>query len=144
LVDLFLLSLRSLFLCLWEILTCDFIVLSFIFLIWSPHNFGLKNNLANQHNEISLILAINGMLPEVKITYHFTSVRMDRIKKKNTITRVVNRSGRDETIWVVIHIRMLTTLGISLYSYLYFKPAKMVFFLILLMIFPQRNWKTTG
>jgi hypothetical protein len=30
----------------------------------------------------------------------------------------VKRSGRDEPIWVVIHICMETTQGVSLYSYL--------------------------
>jgi hypothetical protein len=38
----------------------------------------------------------------------------------------VNRSGRDESIQVVIHICMETMLGISLYSYLYLKLAKML------------------
>jgi hypothetical protein len=33
-------------------------------------------------------------------------------------------SGRDELIWVVIHICMETTQGVSLYSYLYLKPTK--------------------
>jgi hypothetical protein len=37
---------------------------------------------------------------------------------------VVKRSGRDEPMWVVIHTCMETTLGISLYSYLYLKLAK--------------------
>jgi hypothetical protein len=32
---------------------------------------------------------------------------------------VVKRSGRDEPIWVVVHMCMETTQGISLYSYLY-------------------------
>jgi hypothetical protein len=36
----------------------------------------------------------------------------------------VKRTGRGEPIWVVIHICMVITLGISLYSYLYVKPAK--------------------
>jgi hypothetical protein len=37
---------------------------------------------------------------------------------------VVKRSGRDESIRVAIHMYMETTLGISLYSYLYLKLAK--------------------
>jgi hypothetical protein len=37
---------------------------------------------------------------------------------------VVKRSARDEQMWVVIHMCMETTLGISLYSYLYPKLAK--------------------
>jgi hypothetical protein len=38
----------------------------------------------------------------------------------------VKRSGRDEPIWVVIHMFMETILGISLCSYLYLKLAKML------------------
>jgi hypothetical protein len=37
----------------------------------------------------------------------------------------VTRSGRDEPIWVAIHMLMEAMLGISLYSYLYLKLAKM-------------------
>jgi hypothetical protein len=39
---------------------------------------------------------------------------------------VVKRSGRDELRWVVIHMCMEAMLGISLYSYLYLKLAKML------------------
>jgi hypothetical protein len=39
---------------------------------------------------------------------------------------VVKRSGRDEPVWVVINRCMETTLGISLCSCLYLKPAKML------------------
>jgi hypothetical protein len=38
----------------------------------------------------------------------------------------VKRSGRDEPMCVVMHMCMEAMLGISLYSYLYFKIAKMV------------------
>jgi hypothetical protein len=38
---------------------------------------------------------------------------------------VVKRCGRDEPVWIVIHLCMETTQGISLYSYLYLKLAKM-------------------
>jgi hypothetical protein len=38
----------------------------------------------------------------------------------------VKRSGRDEPMWVVIHMCMEAMLGISLYSYLYLKLAKMI------------------
>jgi hypothetical protein len=38
----------------------------------------------------------------------------------------VKRSGRDEPIQVVIHMSMVATLGISLYSYLYLKVAKIL------------------
>jgi hypothetical protein len=40
----------------------------------------------------------------------------------------VERSGRDESIWVVIHMCMEAMLGISLYSYPYLKLAKMLCF----------------
>jgi hypothetical protein len=39
---------------------------------------------------------------------------------------VVKKSDRDEPIWVVIHICMEAILGISWYSYLYPKLAKML------------------
>jgi hypothetical protein len=38
----------------------------------------------------------------------------------------MKRSGRDEPIWVVIHMCMKAMLGISLYSYPYVKLAKML------------------
>jgi hypothetical protein len=38
----------------------------------------------------------------------------------------VKRSGRDEPMWVAIHMYMEAMLGISLYSFLYLKLAKMV------------------
>jgi hypothetical protein len=38
---------------------------------------------------------------------------------------VVKRSGRDKSVGVVIHICMETAQGISLFSYLYLKLAKM-------------------
>jgi hypothetical protein len=38
----------------------------------------------------------------------------------------VKRSGRDKPIWVAIHKCMEAMLGISLYSYLYPKLAKMI------------------
>jgi hypothetical protein len=38
----------------------------------------------------------------------------------------VKRSGRDEAIWVVIPMYKEPMLGISLYSYLYLKLAKML------------------
>jgi hypothetical protein len=37
----------------------------------------------------------------------------------------VKRSGRDESMWVVIHMCMEAMIGISPYSYLYLKLAKM-------------------
>jgi hypothetical protein len=56
----------------------------------------------------------------------------------------VKRSGRDEPIWVIIHMCMVTTLGISLYSYLYLKLAKRLFFLLSLMFALQQSWTTRG
>jgi hypothetical protein len=38
----------------------------------------------------------------------------------------VKRSGRDEPMWVVILMCREAMLGISLYSYLYLKPVKML------------------
>jgi uncharacterized membrane protein len=38
----------------------------------------------------------------------------------------VKRSGRNEPVWVVIHIYMEAMLGISLFSYLFLKLAKML------------------
>jgi hypothetical protein len=40
----------------------------------------------------------------------------------------MKRSGRDEPMWVVIHMYMVATLRISLYSYFYLKLAKMLYF----------------
>jgi hypothetical protein len=39
---------------------------------------------------------------------------------------LVKRSGRDKPMWVAIHKCMEAILGISLYSYLYFKVAEAV------------------
>jgi hypothetical protein len=47
----------------------------------------------------------------------------------------VKRPGRDKPIWVVIHMCMEAMLGISLYSHPYFKPAKMLVFLIIAYVF---------
>jgi hypothetical protein len=44
-------------------------------------------------------------------------------------------SGRDEPIWVVIHICVVITLGISLYSYLYLRLAKPLYFSYYLLCF---------
>jgi hypothetical protein len=38
----------------------------------------------------------------------------------------VKRSGREEPMWVAIHMCMEAMLEISLYSYLYLKPAKIL------------------
>jgi hypothetical protein len=40
------------------------------------------------------------------------------------VQEVVKRSGRDEPMWIAIHMCMEAMLGISLYSYLYLKLAK--------------------
>jgi hypothetical protein len=47
----------------------------------------------------------------------------------------VKRSGRDEPMWVVIHICMEAMIGISLYNYLYLKLAKMLSFMLSLIFF---------
>jgi hypothetical protein len=47
----------------------------------------------------------------------------------------VKRSGRDEPMWVVIHMGMEAMLGISLYSYLYSSYQKCYVFLIIAYIF---------
>jgi hypothetical protein len=54
---------------------------------------------------------------------------------------VVKRCGRDESIRVVIHMCMEAMLGISLYSYLYLKVAKMLSFLLSLISSLQQNWR---
>jgi hypothetical protein len=56
----------------------------------------------------------------------------------------VKKSGKDEPVWVVIHICMETTQGISLYSYFYLKLAKTLFFLLSLMFSLQQNQSTRG
>jgi hypothetical protein len=48
---------------------------------------------------------------------------------------VVKRSDRNEPIWIVIHICMITTLGISLDSYVYLKLAKTLCFSYYLLCF---------
>jgi hypothetical protein len=54
----------------------------------------------------------------------------------------MKRSGRNESIWVVIHMCMEAMLGISLNSCLYFKLAKNAMsFLSLLLSSLQQNWK---
>jgi hypothetical protein len=52
--------------------------------------------------------------------------------------KVVKRSVRDEPMWVVIHMCMEATLGISLYSYLYVKLAKTLSFYYLLCFSLQK------
>jgi hypothetical protein len=56
----------------------------------------------------------------------------------------VKRSGRDETMCVVMHMCMEAMLGISLYSYPYLKLAKMLSFLLSLMFSLQQNQRTRG
>jgi hypothetical protein len=53
----------------------------------------------------------------------------------------VKRSGRDEPIWVIIHMCIVVMLGISLYSYPYLKLAKTLSFLLSLMSSLQQNWR---
>jgi hypothetical protein len=54
------------------------------------------------------------------------------------------RSGRDEPMWIAIHMCMEAMLRISLYSYPYLKLAKMLSFILSLMFFLQQNWRTRG
>jgi hypothetical protein len=56
----------------------------------------------------------------------------------------VKNSGRDEPVWVVIYTCMEAMLGISLHSYPYLKVAKMLSFLLSLMLSLQQNQKTRG
>jgi hypothetical protein len=53
----------------------------------------------------------------------------------------MGRSGRDESILVVIHMCMGAMVRISLYSYPYLKLAKMLSFFLLLMCSLQQNWR---
>jgi hypothetical protein len=48
---------------------------------------------------------------------------------------VVKRSGGDEPMWVAIHMCMEAMLGISLYSYLCLKLAKMLYLSYYLLCF---------
>jgi hypothetical protein len=54
----------------------------------------------------------------------------------------VKRSGRDEPILVAIHIWMITKLGISLYTYLFLKLAKMLYVFVSLMFSLQQSQRT--
>jgi hypothetical protein len=57
----------------------------------------------------------------------------------------VKRSGRDESMWAVIHMCMETVQGISLYSYLHLKLAKMLCFpFYLIYFFLQQNQRIRG
>jgi hypothetical protein len=47
----------------------------------------------------------------------------------------VKRSDRDEPVWVVIHMCIKITQGISLYSYLHLKLAKTLCFSFYLLCF---------
>jgi hypothetical protein len=48
---------------------------------------------------------------------------------------VVKRSGRNEPMWIVIHMYMEAMLGISLYGCLHFKLSKMPCFSYYLLCF---------
>jgi hypothetical protein len=57
----------------------------------------------------------------------------------------VKSSGRDELMWVVIHMCIAIILEISLYSYLYLKLAKNAMLFILSLMFSlQQNQRTRG
>jgi hypothetical protein len=53
----------------------------------------------------------------------------------------VKRYGRDEPMWVSIYKCMEAMLGISLYSYLYLKLAKMLCLSDYLLFSLQQNWR---
>jgi hypothetical protein len=58
---------------------------------------------------------------------------------------VVKRSVKDEPMWVAIHKCIETAIGISLYSYFYFKLAKIVYLSYHLIYFLfKENWRTRG
>jgi hypothetical protein len=57
---------------------------------------------------------------------------------------VVKRSGRDEPIWVVIHMCMEAMLGIPLYGSLYLKLAKKLCFSYYVLFSPQQNQRSRG
>jgi hypothetical protein len=57
----------------------------------------------------------------------------------------VKRSGRDKPVWAAIHMRMEAMLGISLYSYLYLKPAKTLYiFIIISYVFSSTKSEKRG
>jgi type IV secretory pathway VirB3-like protein len=51
----------------------------------------------------------------------------------------VKRSGRDEPMWVVIHMCMDAMLGIFLYSYLYLKLEKNTMSFLLYLMFSTKS-----
>jgi hypothetical protein len=51
----------------------------------------------------------------------------------------VKRTGRDESMWVVIHIGMETIQGISLCNYTYLKLTKMHVFLTIFYVFSSKK-----
>jgi hypothetical protein len=63
--------------------------------------------------------------PKLEIVWcaHCTGANIVILKQQRSIWEVdwevVKRSGRDESIWVVIHMCMEAMLGICLYSYPY-------------------------
>jgi hypothetical protein len=59
----------------------------------------------------------------------------DRLVSWEGDQKVVKRSGRDESIRVVIHLCMEAMLAISLYNYLYLKLAKHYVFLLIIYVF---------
>jgi hypothetical protein len=66
--------------------------------------------------------------PECGWCAHYRGANIVILKQQRSISEgeqeIVKRYGRDESIWVVIHLYMEAMLGISLYSYLYLKLAK--------------------
>jgi hypothetical protein len=58
----------------------------------------------------------------------------------------VKRSGRDEPVRVIIHMYMEAMLGLSLYSYLYLKLAKMLclYYYLLCLLFNKIGSEGVG
>jgi hypothetical protein len=56
----------------------------------------------------------------------------------------VKRTGRGQSIGAALHICMRTTQGISLWTYLYFKQAKVMFFVLYIMFFFLQNRRRGG
>jgi hypothetical protein len=51
------------------------------------------------------------------------------------------RSGRHKPMWVATHMHVEAMIGISLYSYLYLKLAKLYVFLIVFYVFSSTKLK---
>jgi hypothetical protein len=86
------------------------------FLLWR-FNWLIESN--KLFLELSLISASFSVSLKIRVLYWQRSLQ-------EVYWEVVKRSGRDEPIWVVIHMCIESMLGISHYSCLYLKLAKML------------------